>query len=432
MASRAEISENLPDTLPSDFGEWDGSESPAPSETNAPEPLAVAPANAKFNDAAAQDTSFGFEPTGNVTPFPEPDEQSVVPRGFPAPAVRAPKRPAADSASPATASSTPKDTSFVRRVKSIDDVVSKLPTVDSRIDEITGATVTLVDRKPDVPIFSKAAMIADEENENSGPLLLNQILEEEEERAAKKKWIISACIFGGSLLLVASQLFHYGTGSKLKNIVATTQAATISETDAGSDVYTETKPLASHTLEMKEAKGGDSQNSDGSVDREVTPAIAQKEMMQTQLMAPTRLPENAKSAASLDTPPPATLGGASMAALNGGNSFGNVFTDQSHTRVSGPKPVSVSSGVATGMLIHKTQPIYPSIAKSARIEGTVVLQAKISRSGSVTDLQVVSGPPMLRQAAIDAVKTWQYKPYLLNDQPTEVNTTIDVHFALGR
>ncbi len=433
MASRAEISENLPDTLPSDFGEWDGSESPAaPLEISAPEPPPVAPTTAKFVDTVAQDTSLGFEPAGNVTPFPEPDEQSVIPRGFPAPAVRAPKRPPADSVSPASTPSTPKDPSFVRRVKSIDDVVSKLPTVDSRIDEITGATVTLIDRKPDVPIFSKAAMIAEEQNENSGPLLLNQILEEEEERAAKKKWIISSCVFGGALLLVAFQLFHYSTGSKLKNIVTTTQAATISDTDTGSDIYTETKPSASHALDMKEAKDGDSQKSEGPGDREITPAIAQKEMMQTQLMAPTRLPQNAKSAPSIDAPPPAPLGGASMAALNGGNSFGNVFTDQSHTQVSGPRAVSVSSGVATGMLIRKTQPIYPAIAKSARVQGTVVLQAKISRSGSVTDLQVVSGPPMLRQAAIDAVKTWQYKPYLLNNQPTEVNTTIDVNFALNK
>ena len=120
-----------------------------------------------------------------------------------------------------------------------------------------------------------------------------------------------------------------------------------------------------------------------------------------------------------------------MAELNGGNSFGTVFADQSNTHVSGPKPVSVSSGVASGMLIHKTQPVYPSIARSARVQGTVVLQAKISRSGSVTDLRVVSGPPMLRQSAIDAVKTWKYKPYLLNNQPTEVNTTIDVRFSLG-
>jgi protein TonB len=83
------------------------------------------------------------------------------------------------------------------------------------------------------------------------------------------------------------------------------------------------------------------------------------------------------------------------------------------------------------MLIRKTQPIYPSIARSARVQGTVVLQAKISPFGKVTNLQVVSGPPMLRQAAIDAVKTWQYRPYTLNNQPTEVDTSVNVVFSLG-
>ena len=83
------------------------------------------------------------------------------------------------------------------------------------------------------------------------------------------------------------------------------------------------------------------------------------------------------------------------------------------------------------MLIHKTQPVYPAIARSARVQGTVVLQAKISVTGKVTNLQVVSGPPMLRQGAIDAVKTWVYKPYTLNNQPTEVDTTVNVVFSLG-
>ena len=83
------------------------------------------------------------------------------------------------------------------------------------------------------------------------------------------------------------------------------------------------------------------------------------------------------------------------------------------------------------MLTHRTQPVYPPIAKSARVQGTVVLQATISKSGSVDNIRVVSGPVMLRQAALDAVKTWRYRPYMLNNSPTEVETTINVIFALG-
>jgi protein TonB len=109
----------------------------------------------------------------------------------------------------------------------------------------------------------------------------------------------------------------------------------------------------------------------------------------------------------------------------------NLFAGQSGGNVSGPRVVAVSAGVAVGMLIRKTQPVYPAIARSARVQGTVVLQAKISAAGKVTNLQVVSGPPMLRQSALDAVKTWVYKPYTLNNQPTDVDTTVNVVFSLG-
>jgi protein TonB len=92
--------------------------------------------------------------------------------------------------------------------------------------------------------------------------------------------------------------------------------------------------------------------------------------------------------------------------------------------------LDVSAGVAGGNLIRKVRPIYPEIAKAARVSGTVVLAATITRDGFVTNLQVVSGPQMLRQAAIDAVRDWRYRPYLLNNQPMEVQTTIDVDFNL--
>jgi protein TonB len=83
------------------------------------------------------------------------------------------------------------------------------------------------------------------------------------------------------------------------------------------------------------------------------------------------------------------------------------------------------------MLLQKTQPIYPPIAKAARVQGTVVLQATISKSGTIENLKVISGPAMLTGAALDAVRTWRYRPYLLNNEPVEVDTTINVIFTLG-
>jgi protein TonB len=76
-------------------------------------------------------------------------------------------------------------------------------------------------------------------------------------------------------------------------------------------------------------------------------------------------------------------------------------------------------------------PLYPPIAKAARVQGTVQLQATISKTGAIENLKVVGGPAMLQQAALDAVSTWRYKPYLLNNERVEVETTVNVIFTLG-
>jgi protein TonB len=95
-------------------------------------------------------------------------------------------------------------------------------------------------------------------------------------------------------------------------------------------------------------------------------------------------------------------------------------------------PVRLPSTFAAGLLIYKVMPIYPALGKAAGAQGTVVLQATISKSGTIENLRVVSGPPMLQQSALDAVKNWRYRPYLLNGQPIEVETTVNVVFSLGR
>jgi protein TonB len=93
-------------------------------------------------------------------------------------------------------------------------------------------------------------------------------------------------------------------------------------------------------------------------------------------------------------------------------------------------PKHISSGVAIGLLVHKVTPEYPSIARTIRLGGTVVLQATISKSGSIENLRVVSGPALLQQAAVEAVRQWRYRPYLLNGEPVKVETTVNVEFTL--
>jgi TonB family protein len=91
----------------------------------------------------------------------------------------------------------------------------------------------------------------------------------------------------------------------------------------------------------------------------------------------------------------------------------------------------VPPSVIAGNKISGMTPQYPAVAKAAHIEGVVVLQATISKQGSIERLQVLSGPPLLLQAALDAVKTWQYRPYMLNGEPVEVEAQVTVNFTQG-
>jgi len=99
-----------------------------------------------------------------------------------------------------------------------------------------------------------------------------------------------------------------------------------------------------------------------------------------------------------------------------------------------PSPKSIlqiSTGVSTGLLLAPITPVYPRIAVTAHIEGTVKVEAIISKLGRIESAHVVSGPEMLRQAALDAIRNARYTPYLLNGSPTEVQTSITVNFKLS-
>ena len=95
-----------------------------------------------------------------------------------------------------------------------------------------------------------------------------------------------------------------------------------------------------------------------------------------------------------------------------------------------PSQLSVPAAVMQGNLLNRVIPVYPAAAKKARIQGTVVLSAVISRNGNVANLQVLSGPDELQQSSLDAVRQWTYKPYLLNGDPVEVKTTVNVVYSL--
>lgn len=94
-------------------------------------------------------------------------------------------------------------------------------------------------------------------------------------------------------------------------------------------------------------------------------------------------------------------------------------------------PVRVSSGVSSGMLLSAIQPVYPAIAKAARVQGTVVVEAVISKAGRIESARAVSGPEMLKQAAVDAVSGARCRPYALNGQAVEVQTSVTVNFHIA-
>src|SRR5579864_2132253 len=101
-------------------------------------------------------------------------------------------------------------------------------------------------------------------------------------------------------------------------------------------------------------------------------------------------------------------------------------TAQQAATATPPERIRLGGNIAVANLIHKVDPVYPPIAKTARVQGTVVLHAIIGKDGVVKEVELVSGPPLLTRAAMDAVRQWSYKPTLLNGKPVEVDTTVTV------
>ena len=94
------------------------------------------------------------------------------------------------------------------------------------------------------------------------------------------------------------------------------------------------------------------------------------------------------------------------------------------------EPIRQGGKVQAANLIHQVTPIYPPLARQARAQGVVVLEAMISKDGSIESLRVIRGHPLLNQAALDAVQQWKYRPTMLNGEPVEVITTVTVTFSL--
>ena len=167
-------------------------------------------------------------------------------------------------------------------------------------------------------------------------------------------------------------------------------------------------------------------------------SAAQSNLMGSRLVAPPEIPRDV-SMLTETVPPPPMIDPSATGVRHGigdaqcrGTVLDSVLGSD---LVLPPPPPAVHhlplSHMMEGNLIYRVQPLYPLLARQARIQGQVVLRAMISREGAIENLQVLSGHPMLAPAAVDAVRQWRYRPYVLNGEPVEVETQVTVNFVLA-
>jgi protein TonB len=163
-------------------------------------------------------------------------------------------------------------------------------------------------------------------------------------------------------------------------------------------------------------------------------------------MAPKTIPKDIANIKEEELPPPSSSGvvGGVVGGMPGGGPggvLGGILggvpsaapppPPVKETKAATPQRIRVGGNVIQANLIRKVTPLYPPLAKQARIQGVVRFTAIIGKDGTIQNLQLVSGHPLLVEAAKQAVTQWQYKPTLLNGEPVEVVTTIEVNFTLS-
>jgi len=440
MASPAEIAQSLPDTLPEDFGEWDGEGSPSapPADRGVTEPSpapkpSARPREPQVGAAPAADAPRKAAPSTPVTVYGDnkvyqPRLRPVVVDKSPSPASLRPANGRAAEAHPAPAHRTngaatngATTNGHSHHGAATNGAVANGAAASARRAAATDVAAPGPISEADEVLFHS---------------FRNSSVEVEEKKPVERKWIIAAAVASGCVVLLLAiliPLLRHNSSSAAKQPTGqalTTTQMQLSENDKPSPVSptqaTTGKPAAAPAAQQPAA------DSDTASDDSASNSVAvQSQMMNAQLSAPKVI--TTKPANTDDAPPPPGFGAGGMQGLGGNNAMGNVFSGQGPLKVKAapPKIVAVSSGVAVGMLVQKTAPVYPPIAKTAGVSGTVVLEAIISKAGTIEDLHIVSGPVMLRKAAQDAVRTWRYRPYKLNNEPTEVETTINVIFSLA-
>ncbi|HEY6253252.1 MAG TPA: energy transducer TonB, partial [Candidatus Angelobacter sp.] len=159
------------------------------------------------------------------------------------------------------------------------------------------------------------------------------------------------------------------------------------------------------------------------------------EIINGELRTPSKIPKKVQMIQEDEAPPPSSgVVGGVVGGVPGGSAGGVIGGLVASTapppKVATPQKLRISSGVADGHKIGGNDPVYPQMAKIAHVQGDVVLQALISKQGTIENLRAISGHPILIQAAMEAVRQWRYNPWVLNGESVEVETTITVKFHM--
>jgi periplasmic protein TonB len=458
MASPKEIAPLLPETLPADFSEWDGEGSPASKPREQSESVDAILASFRNSPRFWRSDSHGAVSVRQQSALEKRQREAPAATSrdsdgereaakIPGETPRVPKQSAGRKAALSPAKDMPhgprpalSQRLFAKAQKLTSDLVDSLQSRASHGPKAGQPTKEApVAKSPIVaPIDGarnsreRSKLLARAADNVPFHFLSTRHREDKaEEKTARNKWLMIAAAGAGSILLpliVVISLDHHGTKAMAKGSVRPQPAAINTGLEANAPVRpmseptTQSKPQAT----TKQTTNGQQAGEESGVNPAQAPTESQAKMMNAQLTTPRKI----STVAENEPPPPASVGVAGADGLGGSGVIDNVFNGHAQPIVKAAKPIAISSVVAAGMLIHQTEPVYPSIAKLARVSGTVELSATITKSGTLKDLQFVSGPEMLRQAALDAVQTWRYRPYKINNEPMEAAVTINVVFSL--
>jgi protein TonB len=412
MAPPAKITEERePDILPADFGEWDG----GPPPTTLPD---------NFNDFDAAPRQPA--PAAAVV-LPEPPVSrggaSVHPKfGEPSEPVESKRAKAAEEArrkaeAEADARAEAKAQAEARKQAEADARAEAKAQAEARKQ---AEADTRAEAKAQAEARKQAE--AEAQAEARKQARAEALAEDEEEGNGKSKMWIAA--IAAILLLGFGGFYALNRKPAPKPLVA---GQTLAQPADSTSLASASKPKPTPTTTATPATTTAPETA--VTTDQPSPAPVQSAAMQQQLNAPSVLKGNLKPASDTSAPPPPS-GNIDMGSSG---ATPNVFGSKPAPTVTAApsnKVISVAASIMTGRAVSRTPPVYPAFARTARVDGTVVLHATISKAGTVQNVSVISGPPMLRQSALDAVKTWRYKPYLLDNEPVEVETTVNVIFVL--